>query len=228
MHYYAFHPGDYLKDTAHLSNEEDLAYRRLLDFYHQSEAPIPVETQSVSRRLRVGYEVVNQVLSEFFELREDGWHQARCDAAIAEYRRVKDRNQRNGNLGGRPKKTQSVSSGLPVGTQSKPSRNPNHKPITNNHKPITNGADASAAESKPKRVSKAQPIDDDHLDKLQTQYPHARVREQFAACTKWWLEKKHSHPSRAALKNWLDKVQPPPIASVATLDNGLGNRCRPL
>ncbi len=88
-------------------------------------------------------------------------------------------------------------------------------------------ADASA-ESKPKRVTKAQPIDDEHLAKLQIQYPHARVREQFAACTKWWLEKKRSHPSRAALKNWLDKVQPPPSASVATMDNGLGNKCRPL
>ena len=88
-------------------------------------------------------------------------------------------------------------------------------------------ANASAA-AKPKRVSKAQPIDDEHLANLQAQYPHAKVREQFAACTKWWLEKKKSHPSRAALKNWLDKVQPPPSASIATLDNGLGNRCRPL
>jgi hypothetical protein len=90
-------------------------------------------------------------------------------------------------------------------------------------------ADASAsASARPKRANKAQPIDDEHLTQLQTQYPHARVREQFSACTKWWLERKKSHPSRAALKNWLDKVQPPPIASVATLDNGLGNKCRPL
>ena len=88
--------------------------------------------------------------------------------------------------------------------------------------------DAGASASKPKRVNKAQPIDDEHLAKLQTQYPHAKVRDQFAACTKWWLEKKKSHPSRAALKNWLDKVQPPPVASIATMDNGLGDKCRPL
>ena len=97
-----------------------------------------------------------------------------------------------------------------------------------NRKEKKGNADASSAESKPKRINKAQPIDDEHLANLQSQYPHAKVKEQFAACTKWWMEKKKSHPSRAALKNWLDKVQPPPSASVATLDNGLGNRCRPL
>jgi uncharacterized protein YdaU (DUF1376 family) len=155
MHYYSFHPGDYLKDTAHLTNEEDLTYRRLLDFYHQSESPIPVETQSVSRRLRVGFEVVNQVLSEFFELREDGWHQARCDAAIAEYREVRERNQKNGILGGRPKKTQSVSSGNPVGTQSKPARNPNHKPITINQVLSTNVDRAAGRGTKEELVAYA-------------------------------------------------------------------------
>ena len=33
MHYYPHHIGDYKSATAHLSNEEDLAYRRLLEMY---------------------------------------------------------------------------------------------------------------------------------------------------------------------------------------------------
>ncbi|TXH13476.1 MAG: DUF1376 domain-containing protein, partial [Hyphomicrobiaceae bacterium] len=41
MHHYPFHPGDYMLDTAHLEPMEDLAYRRLLDFYYSSEKPIP-------------------------------------------------------------------------------------------------------------------------------------------------------------------------------------------
>jgi hypothetical protein len=88
--------------------------------------------------------------------------------------------------------------------------------------------DKDNAAPKPKRELKAQPIDDDYLAELQTKYPHAKVREQFANCAKWWLEKKKVHPSRRALVNWLDKVQPPPSASVATMDNGLGTKCRPL
>ena len=31
MHYYSFHINDYRAATAHLSNEEDLAYRRLIE-----------------------------------------------------------------------------------------------------------------------------------------------------------------------------------------------------
>ncbi|NDC25981.1 MAG: DUF1376 domain-containing protein, partial [Proteobacteria bacterium] len=34
MHYYPFHVGDYQAHTAHLTNTEDLAYRRMLDLYY--------------------------------------------------------------------------------------------------------------------------------------------------------------------------------------------------
>ena len=44
MNYYSFHIGDYRGATAHLSNEEDLAYRRLLDMCYDTESAIPLET----------------------------------------------------------------------------------------------------------------------------------------------------------------------------------------
>ena len=56
MYYYPHHIGDYKSATAHLTNEEDLAYRRLLEMYYDTEAFIPLETQWVARRLRVGCE----------------------------------------------------------------------------------------------------------------------------------------------------------------------------
>ena len=40
MHYYSFHIGDYMSHTRHLSLIEDLAFRRLLDFYYLHEQPI--------------------------------------------------------------------------------------------------------------------------------------------------------------------------------------------
>jgi hypothetical protein len=52
---------------------------------------------------------------------------------IKDYQENADKNRRNGKLGGRPSKTQSVSSGLPKETQSKG----NHKPLTINQKPET-------------------------------------------------------------------------------------------
>jgi hypothetical protein len=52
---------------------------------------------------------------------------------IKDYQENSDKNRRNGKLGGRPSKTQSVSSGLPKESQAKG----NHKPLTINHKPKT-------------------------------------------------------------------------------------------
>lgn len=120
MNYYPFHPGDYLRDTAHLEPMEDLAYRRLLDLYYLSEAPIPLETQQVSRRLRLGSDSVISVLNEFFICTSNGYIHKRCDAEIADYRHCQNKSRQNGKLGGRPKKTQQVILANPEETQSKP------------------------------------------------------------------------------------------------------------
>lgn len=108
MNYYQFNIGDYIGHTAHLDPLEDIAYRRLLDLYYQSESPIPNETQMVSKRIRmVSHEdLVGSVLAEFFELRSDGmWHQARCDKEISAYKAKAEANRMNGKKGGRPRNT---------------------------------------------------------------------------------------------------------------------------
>lgn len=142
MHYYKFNIGDYARSTRHLSNEEDLAYRRLLDMYYENEAPIPLETQWVARRLRVASEVVDIVLQDMFERTEDGWKHSRCEADIAEYHKNAERNRENGKRGGRPKTVSKKPKQNPVGSQSDASGNPvvtlttNHKPLTTNQEPI--------------------------------------------------------------------------------------------
>ena len=155
MHYYSFHPGDYLKDTAHLSLLEDATYRRLIDFYYISEQPIPVGTQSVARRLRLEPQMVDAVLSEFFELRDDGWHQARCDDEIEAYHALCERNRANGKAGGRRKRTQSQPSGNPVATQMGGQNEANHKPLTINHELSTKVDKAAARGTKEELVAYA-------------------------------------------------------------------------
>lgn len=123
MHYYSFHIGDYRAATAHLSNEEDLAYRRLIDMYYDLEAPIPFDTQWVSRRIRVGVEVVEIVLKDMFELTEDGWRLARCDEEISRYHRNAEKNKANGIKGGRPPKN-------PMGCEQEPNEKATREPTT--------------------------------------------------------------------------------------------------
>lgn len=85
MFSYPFHAGDYLKDTAHLTDDEDLAYRRMIDLYYDREGPLPDDVNLIARRVRCPVNTVNSILAEFFEKREDGWHQPRCDREIAAY-----------------------------------------------------------------------------------------------------------------------------------------------
>jgi uncharacterized protein YdaU (DUF1376 family) len=112
MHYYKFNIGDYRKDTTHLSTLEHGIYRQLIDWYYLEEKPIPRETDSVIRRLRLVSEdernALVMVLREFFVEQSDGFHQLRCDEALQEYHKRKRTNKLNGKQGGRPKKTESV------------------------------------------------------------------------------------------------------------------------
>jgi uncharacterized protein YdaU (DUF1376 family) len=127
MHYFQFHIGDYRAATAHLSNDEDLAYRRLLDMYYDTENQIPLDTQWVAKRLRMDCDVVKVVLQDMFKLTETGWHHDRCETVIEQYHAMAEKNRVNGRLGGRKKN--------PVATDSQPIAKAtiNNEPITNNH-----------------------------------------------------------------------------------------------
>ena len=117
MIWYKFHLGDYITHTTHLSDAEDLAYRRLLDLYYISERPIPLDTESVSRKIRLDLDITESVLDEFFERTEEGYRNHRCDLEIGKYQRQVETNRSLGKRGGRPKKTESE-------TESKPNTNP--------------------------------------------------------------------------------------------------------
>ena len=85
MNFYPFHIGDYISHTNHLSDAEDLAYRRMIDLYYQSEQPF-YDSLTVARRIRATVEVVEIILHEFFDFEDDGaWHNKRIDEEIAKY-----------------------------------------------------------------------------------------------------------------------------------------------
>ena len=143
MHYYKFNIADYRKDTGHLSTIEHGIYRQLIDWYYLDEQPIPEETQVVIRRLRLGSDEVNflrNVLDDFFVLGKTGYTHKRIEVEIKDYQEQAEKNKNNGKLGGRPKKTQVVMSGLPDESQN----NPNHEPLTINHKPKRDSATSVA------------------------------------------------------------------------------------
>ena len=120
MIWYKFFLGDYIRDTHHLADAEDLAYRRLIDMYYMSEGPIPLDTKSVSRKVRLDEDIVVAVLDEFFEKTVEGYRNARCDKEIMKYQHQVSMNRQSAAKGGRPKKTESD-------TELKPNHIPNQK-----------------------------------------------------------------------------------------------------
>ena len=84
MHYYQFNIGDYKSHTEHLSEMEDLAYRRLLDWYYLHEKPIPLDSNETARQIRMRShgDCIALVLQEYFERTADGWIHHRANAEI--------------------------------------------------------------------------------------------------------------------------------------------------
>ncbi len=90
VNYYPHHLGDYDGATAHLSWDEDCAYRRLLGVYYRLERPLPADKGEIYRLIRAQakphQKAADRVLTEFFDLRDDGWHNKRADKEIAQWK----------------------------------------------------------------------------------------------------------------------------------------------
>ena len=138
MFYYQFNIGDYLKHTAHLTPLEDIAYRRLLDTYYDTEKPIPNDIPLVSRKLRIDAETVEMVLKEFFLQTEEGYRNKRADIEIEVYHAFLNKQKANGIKGGRPKNKPTDNPPL---SQAKPkiTLTTNREPLNTNQEPITTG-----------------------------------------------------------------------------------------
>ena len=96
MNFYPFHIGDYLSHTNHLSDAEDLAYRRMIDLYYQNEQPFN-DCSALARRVRSTVEIVQIILNEFFEMQDDGcWHNKRIDEEIAKYQAIQNQKSQAG------------------------------------------------------------------------------------------------------------------------------------
>jgi uncharacterized protein YdaU (DUF1376 family) len=133
MHYYQFNIGDYQSHTSHLSETEDLIYRRLLDWYYLHEIPIPPDVEQTARqiRMRSHCDSIADVLQEYFVYTENGWIHHRADKEIA---KTGDKSEKaSASAKARWSKARDANA-LP--TQSERNATHNTEPIT--HNPIPN------------------------------------------------------------------------------------------
>ena len=197
MIWYKFHLGDYITHTTHLSDAEDLAYRRLLDLYYMSEKQIPLNTESVSRKIRIDLDITESVLGEFFERTETGYFNHRCDAEIAKYQAQCNTNREVGKRGGRPKKTQSD-------TESEPTVNP--KKIQKEINTITSVAPTTS-----------------RFDEFWSTWPSSKRKVAKSTCETKWLKLKLDNVADQILasvnslkgsEQWTTGYEPAPLTYI--------------
>ena len=138
MHYYQFHIGDYASHTRHLSLIEDLAYRRLLDFYYLHEQPIRQRDVARQIGMRDQEQDVLTVLNEFFVSTDQGFVSPRADKEIKHFHEKLEQASRAGKASAERRLSKRPT---PVQTDVQPTNN--HKPITNNQEPILEVAKAT-------------------------------------------------------------------------------------
>lgn len=112
-HWYAWFPGDYLRDTQHLSMVEDAAYRRILDHYYmvgRIPSPTPSDAAlaaaSSAALLRIcraitseEQDAVRKVAAEFFEVRDGYFYQEKVERGLANSRAITEKRKRAGQIG---------------------------------------------------------------------------------------------------------------------------------
>jgi uncharacterized protein YdaU (DUF1376 family) len=86
MHYFQFEIKEWMANTAHLTEQEEAYYLRLILYYYDSEQAIPLDPTPVFRKLRIkDFEVGMALLREFFVEIDIGWDHNRCNQEIHKY-----------------------------------------------------------------------------------------------------------------------------------------------
>lgn len=204
MHYYKRHLGDYARDTGHLTALEHGIYTLLLDWYYVNERPIPAD--KAVRIARGNPEETRMVLEEYFELTDEGWRHHYADREIAEYQRRSEHNREVGKLGGRPKKTQTVS-------EREPERNPqktlttNHKPLTKNQEPKEQKREQATRSPTGSRLPPDWKPSEDESSWARKERPDLDIAKQADRFRDYWIAKTGKEATKldwtATWRNWI-------------------------
>jgi len=204
MHYYQFHIGDYKSHTHHLSLMEDLAYRRLLDFYFLHEQPIKHRDIARQIGMREHEEDVMTVLNEFFISTEDGFVSPRADKEIKQYKEFAEAGKR-----GAAKRWGTTPNGEAISP-------PNATPIaTNNHKPITINQEPKVKQHKGSRLHPTFTMPDEWGEFCEQERPELVPNKVFNQFKDYWISQAGQKGVKldwfATWRNWVRSTNAPKV-----------------
>ena len=147
MHYYQHHIGDFVRDTANLSDSQTVAYLRLIWMYYDTEEALPNSPKLLAFKLGSDPETIELLLESFFKKEGDSWRHKRIDAEILLYREKGEKaresaNKRWNRSGGNADAMRSQCDG---NTNAMPSQDFSSK-VDANQEPITNNQEEEKEE----------------------------------------------------------------------------------
>jgi uncharacterized protein YdaU (DUF1376 family) len=202
MHYYNFHIGDYKSHTSHLSVIEDIAYRRLLDFYYLHEKPIKQHDIARQIGMREHEQDVLTILDEFFLSSPQGFVHPRADKEIARFKEFAEAGKRGAaKRWGANGEANSPPNATPIATN-------NHKPITINHKPKVESTRGS-------RLSPDFCLTEEWKDFCQQDRPDLNPSKVFETFKDYWVAKAGQQGVKldwfATWRNWVRSQNQAPL-----------------
>ena len=97
MHYYQHHIGDFVRDTARLTDTQCMAYLRLIWMYYNTEKPLPDDPEGLAFQVGASDQDVRLILKHYFEIDGDLHRHKRCDKEIADYHSKKEKAAKSAN-----------------------------------------------------------------------------------------------------------------------------------
>ena len=97
MHYYQHHIGDFVRDTARLTDTQCMAYLRLIWMYYNTEKPLPDDPEGLAFQVGASEQDVRLILKHYFEIDGDLYRHKRCDKGIADYHSKKEKAAKSAN-----------------------------------------------------------------------------------------------------------------------------------
>jgi uncharacterized protein YdaU (DUF1376 family) len=218
MHYYQFNIGDYKSHTEHLSEMEDLTYRRLLDWYYLHECPIPVDEIEVARqiRMRSHSDCIAVVLREYFEQTPDGWIHHRADKELAKAGEKSSK----ASLSAKARWDKKANKNIDLAFNANALRTQSEGNATHNTEHITQDTKHSRKSNRGTRLSPDFVCPKEWIDFCFTKRPDLDFQDTFDQFKDYWCsvpgDKANKTDWQAAWRNWVRRQNAPKNTQISS------------
>jgi len=97
MHYYQHHIGDFVRDTARLTDSQAMAYLRLIWMYYDTEKPLPNDPEGLAFQVGASDQDVRLILRHYFEIDGDLCRHKRCDKELSVFKEKSEKASKSAN-----------------------------------------------------------------------------------------------------------------------------------